>query len=41
MIGTTITILTIAYFLNSCMSNAAATCKLKILPRHNLDGTGH
>jgi len=28
MIGTTITILTIAYFLNSCMNKAEAKCKI-------------
>jgi len=28
MIGTTITILTIAYFFNSCMKKAPASCKL-------------
>jgi len=28
MIGTTITILTIAYFINNCMKQAHAECKL-------------
>jgi len=28
MIGTTITILTIAYFINSCMKKTPASCKL-------------
>jgi len=28
MIGTTITIITIAYFLNSCFKEKSSTCKL-------------
>ena len=41
MIGTTITILAIAYFINSCMNEATAKCRLQIRSWKVFDGTNY